>query len=288
MIQSGGHLLRNAPWQGCGEVDASLAETPMAQEPARLKLTRNDDTDTVQVEFTTRKILDEANIADIGEQLTCLIEKDGHILKHEDGSNLAVAFLFLRSEVSVREDWKAIGMKATSSNSFEVMNLRVDKNRSFIIDENKTVLVDQIFQYPFLQFAESTLAVNISGMSIHFMDLVDHRVQNRNFSEYFTKEQRNHLMQQIQAARGKQQAVRKNFYQTLERSWNARAGKNNLSSSELNNVSSVSRKLALISREVVDALFPFCGLTGVDPASEINRVWRDLHTAILHPLLLSI
>src|SRR5665811_243024 len=46
----------------------------MAQEPARLKLTRNGD--TVQVEFTSRKILDEANIADIGEQLTAIVEKE--------------------------------------------------------------------------------------------------------------------------------------------------------------------------------------------------------------------
>ena len=46
----------------------------MAQEPARLKLTRNGD--TVQVEFTSRKILDEANIAEIGEQLTALVEKE--------------------------------------------------------------------------------------------------------------------------------------------------------------------------------------------------------------------
>jgi anti-sigma B factor antagonist len=46
----------------------------MAQEPARLKLTRHGD--TVQVEFTSRKILDEANIAEIGEQLTALVEKE--------------------------------------------------------------------------------------------------------------------------------------------------------------------------------------------------------------------
>ena len=46
----------------------------MAQEPARLKVTRVGD--TVQVEFTARKILDEANIADIGEQLTSIVEKE--------------------------------------------------------------------------------------------------------------------------------------------------------------------------------------------------------------------
>ena len=46
----------------------------MAQEPALLKVTRQGE--TVQVEFTTRKILDEANIAEIGEQLSALVEKE--------------------------------------------------------------------------------------------------------------------------------------------------------------------------------------------------------------------
>jgi anti-sigma B factor antagonist len=46
----------------------------MAQEPARLRITRNGE--TVQVEFTTRKILDEANIAEIGEQLTAIVERE--------------------------------------------------------------------------------------------------------------------------------------------------------------------------------------------------------------------
>jgi anti-anti-sigma factor len=46
----------------------------MAQEPALLKVTRNDD--TLQVEFLTRKILDEANIAEIGEKLSEIVEKE--------------------------------------------------------------------------------------------------------------------------------------------------------------------------------------------------------------------
>ena len=46
----------------------------MTQDLARLKVTRVGE--TVQVEFTSRKILDEANIAEIGEQLSSLIEKE--------------------------------------------------------------------------------------------------------------------------------------------------------------------------------------------------------------------
>ncbi|HEY4330066.1 MAG TPA: STAS domain-containing protein [Phycisphaerae bacterium] len=46
----------------------------MAQESALLKVTRQGD--TVLVEFLTRKILDEANIAEIGEKLTEVVEKE--------------------------------------------------------------------------------------------------------------------------------------------------------------------------------------------------------------------
>src|ERR1051325_12055700 len=46
----------------------------MAQDPALLKVTRQGE--TVQVEFTTRKILDEANIAEIGEKLSEIVEKE--------------------------------------------------------------------------------------------------------------------------------------------------------------------------------------------------------------------
>ena len=44
------------------------------QDPAPLKVTRQGD--AVQVEFTTRKILDEANIAEIGEALSTIVEKE--------------------------------------------------------------------------------------------------------------------------------------------------------------------------------------------------------------------
>jgi anti-sigma B factor antagonist len=46
----------------------------MSQEPAKLKVTRLGE--TIQVEFTSRKILDEANIAEIGEQLSALVERE--------------------------------------------------------------------------------------------------------------------------------------------------------------------------------------------------------------------
>ena len=44
----------------------------MQQDAARLKITR--DGEIVLVEFTSRRILDEANIAEIGDELATLVE----------------------------------------------------------------------------------------------------------------------------------------------------------------------------------------------------------------------
>lgn len=216
----------------------------------------------------------------------CQIEKDGTILLKEDGTPVVAAFIFLRSEVLIREDWKGIGMIATSSNSFEVSSLKTDKNRRFEIDENKTTLPDKIYQYPFLQFAESTLAVNISGMAIHFMDLYERHIRERKLTEIFTEDRRHLLLSKSENARKNQQDVRNLFYQTIRDSWNVWDNLTHFSIGTLDDASLVSRQLATISRQAVDELFPFCGLVAADPLSEINRVWRDLHTAILHPLLI--
>ena len=52
----------------------AVMESGMLQDAARLKVTREGE--VVLVEFTHRKILDEANIAEIGDQLVALVENE--------------------------------------------------------------------------------------------------------------------------------------------------------------------------------------------------------------------
>ena len=54
----------------------------------------------------------------------------------------------------------------------------------------------------------------------------------------------------------------------------------------LDEISNKSRTLAKLARQVVDDLYPYCGLVAASADTEINRVWRNLHTASQHRLLL--
>ena len=216
----------------------------------------------------------------------CLLEKDGQILEDEEGHDMSAAFIFLRNEVAIYEDWKEMGMIATSSNTFEVKKLRVNQNRRFAIDETQTVLPDKIYQYPFLQFAESTLAVNISGMAIHYLDMFEALMKERNKDSHYTNEQMLALSLKHDTAKTQLNEARQLFYKTVQRSWNEGRGTKPFSEETLSDVSIVSKELAATSRRMVDEMFPYCGLTAADKETEMNRVWRNLHTACLHPLLL--
>ncbi len=216
----------------------------------------------------------------------CLIEKDGKILKNQDGNELIESFIFLRNEVTIHEDWKEMGMVATSSNTFEVKNLMVNNNRRFVIDEKNPQLPDKIYQYPFLQFAESTLAVNISGMAIHYLDLFEAIMKERTVDGNYTNQQLLSLSIRHDTAKTQLDETRQLFYNTMQRSWNEGKRSQGFSKQTLKEVSIVAREMAATSRRMVDEMFPYCGLIAADENSEINRVWRNLHTASLHPLLL--
>jgi alkylation response protein AidB-like acyl-CoA dehydrogenase len=74
--------------------------------------------------------------------------------------------------------------------------------------------------------------------------------------------------------------TREAFFAAVTASWQQPAD-----AEPLKQVSQTSRMLARTARECVDKLYPYCGLLAASPDTEINRVWRDLHTASQHALL---
>ncbi len=210
----------------------------------------------------------------------CILTKNGVPLKDDNGMTLTHSFLMKRNEVTLHKTWHAIGMTATGSNSFEVKNLNISSNRCFTIDASLAKVVHPVFQYPFLQLAETTLSINLSGMAARFLDLCAALFEKRiNHNPLSTKS----LKKTEDNARQSHQEYRDQFYSAVEESWNeCVSGK--LSSTTLHKVSETSHALAQQSIRIVDELYPYCGLTAADPSEEINRVWRNLHTASQHSL----
>lgn len=202
----------------------------------------------------------------------CVIEKDGKMLLDVAGKPVVRSFFFPKDDVQIVADWNAFGLKATASHSFAVDRLWVDRSQAFIITPEKAVLNQPIYQYPFLQFAEVTLAVNTLGMVRHFLECAEVLDIKG-------------LRQRLGLARVRIGETARSFYDNLDASWHELVRDGRLSASTEEAISQCSKDLANVSRELAITIYPLLGMAGADASSEINRVWRDIFTASQHNLL---
>jgi hypothetical protein len=213
----------------------------------------------------------------------CVLRENGIPLKDESGQPQVRAFVFKADEVIVHEDWNTMGLRATAGHSFEVNDLHVPAERAFDIMPGAARHSAPIFQYPFLPFAETTLAVNTSGMALHFLECCEAILtekaarDNGKWKEFYAQ----------LISEGKEQLSRQRaeFYVVADNSWAELLATGACSPVTLKAVDHVSRRLVWEAREVVQRLFPYCGMAATRPESTINRIWRDLFTASQHSLL---
>jgi len=215
----------------------------------------------------------------------CSITKDGKPVLTDNGEPLVLPFIFDKKDVTILPAWKYIGMVATGSDSFEVKDLSVPFNRQFKIEPAAAIIDTPLYQYPFLQLAEATLAVNLSGIAIHFIDLCEGIFHEKIKQPRLTAAQKDFLMDELSRTKSELDVTRNDFFETVDQSWDAIRSNNVIPENIFQQVSITSRKLAHFSREVVDTLYPLCGLTAASTETEINRAWRDLHTASQHALI---
>lgn len=213
----------------------------------------------------------------------CFILENGESVSDNLGNPLVLPFIFKAEEVNVLPTWKTMGLKATGSHAFEVKDLGVSENRCFEIHPAKAKINSPVYQYPFLQLAETTLAINSCGMAIRFLDLCSVVFEKKSFKLSADKSLK--LSELLNHQEDQLIEVRNRFYQSVDASWTTLSENKSIPKRELKNLSYLSVALAKTSRQVVDELYPLCGLEAANPQMEINRVWRNLHTASQHALL---
>ena len=217
----------------------------------------------------------------------CRITREGKPVLDDAGQPLILPFAFYRHQVNILPAWNYIGMIATGSHSFEVVNQQVSAQQCFKIDAASATHTGLLYQYPFLQLAEATLAANMAGVAIHFLDLCGSIFEERKQTRAkLTEANKQQLDVLYSNALANMDSLRGSFYEVLQQSWDDfAAGDTAKIDASLKAVTKYSRLLAKTARTVVDELYPYCGLIAASKGTEINRVWRDMHTASQHALL---
>ncbi|MFD0751665.1 acyl-CoA dehydrogenase [Mucilaginibacter calamicampi] len=209
----------------------------------------------------------------------CFITQNGEKILDETGEPIILPFVVDKKDVTLLPTWKYMGMVATGSHSFEMKDVQISANRCFKIDAGHAKVAGKLYQYPFMQLAEATLAVNLSGMAVHFVDLCRDVFDERKAHPRITPSQHQLMNQTLLDNTEELNLARMALFAAVDVSWEETIDTN------LKEVSRTSRILAAKVREVVAALYPYCGLKAAETGTELNRVWRDLHTAGQHSLL---
>lgn len=197
------------------------------------------------------------------------------------------AFCFLKEEVSIIKTWNTVGLIASASESFSVGNIIVPKERCFEIDATKAILKSPLYQYPFLQLAECTIAANISGMALHFMEECEIYFKQKKYGENILWE--NEKLQSIfQKETSNWLAARNRMSELVEKSWQCLLKENKISDDLLKEVSHSSQDVVKVCRHSVNSLYAFTGLTGARMNNALNQVWRDFQTGIQHAIFIDL
>jgi len=214
----------------------------------------------------------------------CYIKNNGDYLKDENGIPVVRSFIFTPEEVITENDWHTMGMKATASYSFRVQQVYVPAQRSFTIEATQSLLPDPVFYFPFLPFAEATLAANFSGMAMHWLQLCEERFGQKRRGEAYTPEQEQIVGHALRQTGKAFREVRASFFDTVYTVWNEGAGSKQWNKTGLETVSTLSHHLVVTAFSSVQQLYPWCGLEAATENTALNRIWLDIHTARQHSL----
>lgn len=189
--------------------------------------------------------------------VNCIIYRDGESLYDRQGNPLVRSFCLLPDEVEVVPDWNTIGLIATASHSFRVSDVRADASRMFDISTESLVRNELIYRFPFMQFAELTLAANYLGMFRRFIELS--AIED-----------------------GSAQLATSALFQIADLSWQELQRTGTLRKETLEKISTECRELVHRGLRQVQVGYLKTGIKGATIDTEINRVWRDIFTASQH------
>lgn len=219
--------------------------------------------------------------------LNAVLREHGQVLLDEQGAPRIRAFIVPAAQVRVVPSWGSIGMRASASHSYRIDNQWLHRDQGFTISAANATADGPLYRFPFYSLAFVTLAANVAGMAAHFTQLARPAMSRRKHSMTgLPLLEAPGVAALLEAKEHAFTAAREHFYVVLERAWALVAQGAELGAGGMAEIQAASLALVAVSRQAVDELYPYCGLYAAHEESDINRVWRDFHTASQHSLLL--
>lgn len=219
--------------------------------------------------------------------MNAVIRENGMPLIDAGGAPRVRAFIIPARHVQVHDSWRSIGLRATASHSFGVDGVWVGAEHGFDIDAAHATAPGPLYRFPFVSLAYATLAANLSGMALNFVELaVQMLARRRHPATAQPLAAVPAVADALRQARDCMAAARAQFYRLVDAMWETVCRNAEVEPADMRALQAAALDLVAVARRAVDGLYPFCGLYAAHEGSDIGRAWRDLHTATQHTMLL--
>ncbi|WP_422005284.1 hypothetical protein [Roseivirga pacifica] len=195
--------------------------------------------------------------------LNAKIVENGKEQTNKDGTPKFLSFVIPASKVTIIEDWNAMGLKASATHSFEVNNVEVNKDYSFVY--NEFYLPQDVFKVHFSLFADLTLWVNYIGMAEHYL------------AEAQPKE-----IKRLGELRQAIAAASKRLYAYAEEIESGTKRNATFSEEYIGTVHNIAAASVKQLSAAILGLHPYLGINASREDSTLNQIFRDYFTATQH------
>lgn len=196
------------------------------------------------------------------------------------------AFAFLPEQVEIDEDWNAFGLKATGSHTIHVADAFVPDAYRFDVAAPHFHFDHPVYHYPFQPFATANIASTAIGIARHFFEAARVHIDRKQSSWMEkTPERYDRVNRLLAEQEAKFLRVREDFYSAVELSWHSHLEGSPLEASHLDAVTGRSKAVAQAGIDGAQSVYRHLGMDVIMENHPLNRIYRDLHVATQHGLL---
>ncbi len=213
--------------------------------------------------------------------LNAWVYESGKQVCDAQGNPVYHSFFVDRDDVLIHYDWNTFGLACTASHSFSVEKVFLPENRAFDLVPEQRQHEAPLYYYPFMTFAECTLAVNYWGMFRRFLDVLERQLFVKSIDPSWDRVAGKKRFTQVDQSRSALTEQAKRLYQLMEATW----GDPQPDDALLQEIATLSREMVGRIKQDAAVLFSFAGITGAQQDNELNIIFRHLFTAAQHSLL---
>ncbi|KAA5536755.1 hypothetical protein F0919_03540 [Taibaiella lutea] len=214
-----------------------------------------------------------------------LLDESGAVLV-EEGQPMFRSFIVPKANATNHKNWKAIGLKATSSNDFEINDVFVNDEFVFDLKKPSAFADGTVYHFPFLYLAEINMTSMITGLAMHFMESYEALAKAKKPLHGTVYLSEDDVAQTIfQKASSNFLEARLKMYNLLDSVWDYYERKETPPEDLILDFRKSVNSAAKLSRQLIYELYPLCGLNIVSEQNEMNKIWRDAAVVSQHYLL---